>query len=679
MKRERQPLILFLLTLASLCLPATESHAGPRVTIVIGEKAPALERLAADELSGQLKRVYDADVKIDSKPPADSPHVIFAGSPDTNASMKPFADSWPSGDEKLTDQGHLLRSVTHNNKPALLVGGGSPVATYWAVAEFGHRLGIRSMLFGDLDPVSPPPFGLEDIDIVREPMKVERGWHFLNHRPTDSGAWDLDEYRRVLKQLSKLKFNRVTLEVDVGAPFVHFEYGGVKRQSDAFWLRDEFPVSGDTAGRKVFGGAKMFENPDFAGATTYEQRIAAGTKQLNGVIDAAHELGMTVSFQLAATNFPVSFGEFVGYSGEWGQPVTVNGVDFRKEGSVALFKAQLRAYLDTYPKLDGVELRDLLDSPYHTSEAGLGDLRRVLSGLDIWKRPNGRTTDVRVAIYRGDGVAIAGETLVSLWDQNQDADPAAGVAMISFDPSHRRRGNDHILPMFQREFSEKLSFGRQFAPDGYIVAASGVSDLDLPAYWLSRYSFGVIGENLYDAGRELFDPVCGEGVAESVMSAMSSLASAENEMRTWPWITEGLSVDARFGSRLESVGDPEPQAWTRARENYLNAMNEMYRANTRAREGGRAYTLYWARRCEFALEYMNCLESLRKVGIAKRKLDPAARVEELEKAVESINNGLNALAAVARSNSDRGVIAVMNANYYRPLKKKLAAAEAAAK
>ena len=112
------------------CQSCSAVIAGPRVDIVIGEKAPALERLAADELSSQLKRVYEADVKIGSTAPADAPHVIFVGSPDTNASMKPFADSWPSGDKKLTDQGHLLRSVTHNNKPALLIGGGSPVATY---------------------------------------------------------------------------------------------------------------------------------------------------------------------------------------------------------------------------------------------------------------------------------------------------------------------------------------------------------------------------------------------------------------------------------------------------------------------------------------------------------------------------------------------------------------------
>ena len=46
------------------------------------------------------------------------------------------------------------------------------------------------------------------------------------------------------------------------------------------------------------------------------------------------------------------------------------------------------------------------------------------------------------------------------------------------------------------------------------------------------------------------------------------------------------------------------------------AMNEMYRANTRAREGGRAFTLYYARRFEFGFEYMNAVEALRKAAMA---------------------------------------------------------------
>ena len=70
---------------------------------------------------------------------------------------------------------------------------------------------------------------------------------------------------------------------------------------------------------------------------------------------------------------------------------------------------------------------------------------------------------------------------------------------------------------------------------------------------------------------------------------------------------------------------------------------------------------------------LNCVEAVRKAGIAKAKGDRETQLAELEKAVESLHTALNALAAVARSNSDRGVIAVLNEYGYRPLKKELEA------
>jgi hypothetical protein len=104
-------------------------------------------------------------------------------------------------------------------------------------------------------------------------------------------------------------------------------------------------------------------------------------------------------------------------------------------------------------------------------------------------------------------------------------------------------------------------------------------------------------------------------------------------------------------------------------------MNEMYRANTRAREGSRSYTLNLARRYEFGFEYMNCLQAVRNAGVAKKKGDKEMQLAELEKAIDSINSACNALAAVARSNSDRGTIAVLNAHIYRPLVKELERAD----
>jgi len=73
---------------------------------------------------------------------------------------------------------------------------------------------------------------------------------------------------------------------------------------------------------------------------------------------------------------------------------------------------------------------------------------------------------------------------------------------------------------------------------------------------------------------------------------------------------------------------------------------------------------------------MNAVEALRKAAIAKQAGKKDEQIAELEKALDSITGACNAMAAVARSNSDRGIIAVMNEYGYRPVTKLLEAADA---
>src|SRR5687768_141273 len=108
-----------------LAVPAFAMAAGPRVNIVVGEKAPALERLAADEVADQLRRLYQAEVQIATTAPAEAMHVILVASPESSPQVREPASQWP----KLSDQGQVVRTVKFRGRPALLVGGGSPVAT----------------------------------------------------------------------------------------------------------------------------------------------------------------------------------------------------------------------------------------------------------------------------------------------------------------------------------------------------------------------------------------------------------------------------------------------------------------------------------------------------------------------------------------------------------------------
>lgn len=641
-------------------LPSLSVLAGPRVDIVIGEKAPALERLAADELASQLKRVYEADVKIAATAPVDAPHVIFVGSPDTNASMKPFAAQWPSGDKKLTDQGHLLRSVTHRDRPALLIGGGSPVATYWAVAEFGHHIGIRSLLFGDLDPIAPSPFRLKEYDIVIEPSLRERGWSFATGHPENSGSWSAIEFRSVLRQLAKLKFNRVVIPVRVEEPFVEFEYPGIPRTTSVVWDGKTFPVAGDTAGRKAFGGAKLFEHPSFAGTKTVQEQLAAGKKHLSEVVSAAREHGLGVTLKFPVNEFPKEYGKQLDSSKFQSirrtHTVLVRLDALSNTAARDLVRTQWRAYLRTYPEIDTVDLDWLVGER--------SDLLQLLGEPGMLRTIIHQTVAVRSLEPRD-------RRMASVLFSKADKPPApkSEIALVS---QHQMQS---VLPTIrlaglQQEFPEVRS--RQ--NHGFIVTSWGLSDLDLTAYWLSRMTSDRILSRV-EVCQSLLDPVCGDGVAQRFEQAMGLIQEASDLLDSSDkdfGITDHEAVTSLFAS-----DEPVPQWWHQVRDKYLNAMNEMYRANTRAREGGRQLTLYWARRCEFGYEYMNFSEAVRNANIAEKNKDSVKQLAELEKAIESLNNGLNAMAAVARSNSDRGLIAVLNEHGYRPLKKKLAEAEAA--
>lgn len=653
---------IFLTTIfLTASLIATEAIAGPRVDIVIGEKAAALEKLAADELANQLKRVYEADVKIGSTAPADTPHVIFVGSPDTNANMKPFSNSWPSGDKKLTDQGHLLRSVTHNKRPALLIGGGSPVATYWAVAEFGHRLGIRAMFFGDLDPVSPPEVQLGGIDVVLEPVYRVRGWEFVHADPMTAGAWGVGEYRQVLQQLAKRKFNHIRLYLFAGEPWVQVEFGGVKSQSAALWDGQKFPVSGDTLGRKPFIGAKFFENPDFAGTASPADRLAAGKKWLTGVIDAAHEFGIAVTCEVPMYEFPLDFQSLAkpAYRREPGYlRYSVDfGTQAKDRNVVGVAQAQWRAYRETYPNVDAFEIRGFWDP----DERKL--LRRLIGEVEASFGQRDRRPILRTLQRRNDVIVSAP------FDLNSESnDNTSGIAEVRIG-----RPGFYLPSIAPSKIADDLEAALQQARDGYWAGGAYLGDADLPAYCLSRAGFGepISPETTL---RQFLDPFCGEGIHERVALALHASETALSMIeasRDPLGFTVGMNMKASFPTFLKSQVNA-PESWAKIQEQYLNAMNEMYRANTRAREGGRAFLLYFARRFEFAYEYMGAITAARNAGAAEWQMNYDKVIPNLETAIESLNNGLNAMAAVARSNSDRGLIAVLNEYGYRPIKKTLA-------
>ena len=60
-----------LLSLTVILLTATHLDAKQQVVVLVGAKAPALEKFAASQLQQQFQRLFDADVDVTSKLPRD--------------------------------------------------------------------------------------------------------------------------------------------------------------------------------------------------------------------------------------------------------------------------------------------------------------------------------------------------------------------------------------------------------------------------------------------------------------------------------------------------------------------------------------------------------------------------------------------------------------------------------
>lgn len=721
------------LFLAGVCLLfAGSAIAGPNVDVIVGAKAPELERFAAGELADQLKKLFEAEVRVSEQMPDRAGPLILIGSPATNAALKPLAETWP----KLTDQGHLVRSVKLGDRKALVVGGGSPVATLWAAYELGHHFGIRYALYGDMLPgEAPPKFELEGINILLEPSLRVRTWRTINDFAIGPESWGLAEHELVIKQLAKLKFNRLMLAFYPWQPYVDFEFKGVKKQTGIPWFGYQYPVDGDTAGRSVFRGAKMFENPDFVGKKTYAERVTAATQQAQGVIAAARKLGMSTGLSFSPMEFTREFQPVLpGSKVLTGlESLTIGPGAKQATGDATLMelvKTQIRAYLKTYPDVDAMYLslpefpewgehaeaawkeldarsgigkitslekltaaakdRKITASGQRGIDALRGNLtaleffNRLLADKELGKLPDGRTvkfivTDVDPAFYPIlDKVLPAGSGAQNFIDytarrvaENREmmravpakAVPSTLILTLADD-------NVGILPQAVNS-SLKLLVDelRTNGWDGFSTRYWIVGDLDTSAYFLSRVSFQP-DLTPAQAIHDMILPTLGESSAGRTLKALELLEKATTIIDQHDI---GFSFPIPNMVMKHYNGDPVPEWWGEVQNLYHQASDEMYRVVTGARSGNREFSLYLARRIEFAAEYMNCLSIVRKAGIAKAKGDKDTQSAELEKAVESLYTALNALAAVSRSNCDRGIIAVLNEYGYRPLKKELEA------
>ncbi len=712
-----------------LIITGKDAFCAEVIPVIISKNASELERLAARELSDQWSRLFGVTIEIRHQWSGQDKKVILLGQTERNPHLqKVLKEDWP----ELSDQGILIRSRSFNEQQFLILAGGSPVATLWAVYEWGYRHGIRYLFRGDVFPGGIQPLHLQGFNILMEPSLRVRTWRTVNDFPIGQESWGLQDLQRLFKQLAKRKFNRIMVSIYPWQPFVDYQFRGVRKQTAMLWFGDKYRVDGDTPGKTVFKGARYFENPDFAGKNTYESMTEAGIGLIRGIIDSGHNLGMSVGISIRPAEFPTEFKKVLPQAKMVQQlkQLTIGpGEQQGPEDPILheLVSTKLRAYLDHYPDIDSIylgmpefpeweehaeeswkqlqekgqfsnlSLQDLIQAAENrnviaSGPRGIKAIRGNLAPLVFFQslfsdpalltRKDGRKVELVIravdpALYPVlDRVIPDGASTLNFLDYTAKR-VADNQQLLSFIPTKRvtsrlilTLADDNVGILSQSAVVSLHSLMNHMKDHGW----NGYST----RFWL----LAELDPTIHYLSRASFD----SSVTPHTASRDLFLALTDNEAaaeRIWEAFQHieaatnlidqhaigfGFPVSGMMMKHYQPVEDPA--WWAEVTEHYTQAMIEFFRSNGASHPRSRNLIYYYAKRSEYVLSYLSAVQSLRQAAVAQQSNELDRAIEYVETAIESLYNGIGSLSEVAQDQCDRGLIAVLNKYAYRPLLQK---------
>ena len=704
-----------------------------RVAVIVSENAPELERFAAEQLCDYLEKLFGLHTRPASSLFAETETLFLVGDLDTDVGVEGVMqdDVCPP----ISEQGFILRRVQCQGRPSLVVRGGSPRATLWAVYELVEHWGVRYLLHRDVLP-APFPFYLPALDVVIEPRLPVRQWRVINDFACGPEAWGMGDYRPVLDQLAKLKFNRILLSVWPWQPFLHYEVKGVKRESATLWFDFHYPITDDMVGRHLFGDEDEFWNPDLPRGASYEEFTAAGEQLVHNLIDYAHQRGMECVIVATLTEFPPEFAPLLNDAQEVHQLAELTVVpsaetDIDDPALTELATTVLRATVDTYPEVDYVALGmpefrqwsglyerawGALDAKYDvSSQRSLDDV--LTAAMQRSAYPGGEERALQevkgdiVALYFYDRLlneihalkesrrpdmkfiynSVAEElfpVLESLvpcgWETLNFVDYTASRIVKRREVLENVPSQEHACSLIYTLHDDNVGLLPQLATGslheltkdlirhgwaGFSTRYWLIADHDPCVAYLAKAAWneGVTHKDIY---RDQIRTVCGEECIEDMLTTFR-----EVEGTTIALEDHGLGLTFPVPGMLTKHWTPQAMSdeLVEDRQGYQRALDAAYRALEKTQPSGQSYVDYWIGRLRFGVGYLDMIAAVRCAAIAEADGKPTEAIQHAETALAITHQALETYADVARDQSDRGAIAVMNEYVYRPLKEKIAA------
>jgi Glycosyl hydrolase family 67 N-terminus len=707
-------------------------QARPQVSVIVGAAAPELEQFAASELCAYLEKLFGIRTQPTHSLSTSAKTFILVGGPETNGAIAQAAARKPF--PNVTDQGIVLQRTRLGRRPALIAGGGSPRATLWAVYELAERWGVRYLTDRDVLPEEAGPFKVPDLNVVMEPLLRVRAHPTIQDFASSGESWGIAHFRPLIDQLAKLKFTRMNVYPYGWQPYLHYELNGVKRKSAWLWYDYHYPITPDMPGRQLFGNAKEFWNPDLPLNASYEEFVQAGQRLVRALIDHAKQRGMNVAIGAPTTDFTPEFAPILKGAERNNLrtkltivPGAKTPVDDPQLEELAL--ATLRATVTTYPGAEYVtvwmpEVRQwtgeyeqawqALDAKYGINKIRtLDDVMAAAGKRKGSEVPLQRVlTEVKgdiTSLYFYDrllGGSKAGESFrrpdikFMYWGVSEELFPIVnrilprgweiGV-MPSNQPSHLLERieilkdlpteNPGVLDLTLDD--DNIGVVPQLTPNslhqivqvlkrngwaGFAARERFPGDHDWPLTYLAKAAWDA-GVNPDATGLDLMSAVCGKECADSLMTAFHEVESVTTYLGD---SNMNFSKERRGTLMKYWRPGPVPTYLAAVRNGYRRALAAAERAREKATPGGRSYADFWVGRLEFAAGYADTVQGVHLGGAAEMTNDYRAALQHAETALGSLRGALEAYARVARTQTDRGAIAMLGEFGYRRLKGKVA-------
>jgi hypothetical protein len=706
----------------------------PKVGILIGPKPNGVERYAADELSGYLDKLFHVEAKpAVEQDPGSADVALLIGTPETNPATAQALgkEGWP----KVSDQGIVLKKTSLDGKPALVIGGGSHAATLWAVYELVERWGVRYLLHGDVLPEKPGAFRLPDAEVVLEPNLRVRQWRTVNDFACGPESWGLEEHRRVINQLAKLRFNRIFVSVWPYQPFLNMEVKGIRRTAGHLWFDYHYLITDDMPGRRLFGGEPEFWNPDLPRDASYGEFATAGERLVKGIFAHAKSRGMQCAMSVHLTDYPPEFAPLLPDAEQVHQLGAMSVVPGSKtvvedEAVTELASGVLRATVNTYPEVDYL----LLGMPEHRQwvgeyerawrvldrKYGLGGAARLKEMLEAAPKRTGfhspperavaevkgdivllyfydrLLTDLKVMRHtrRPDVKIIVNSVAEELFPVLAKILPAGSEALnfVDYTPARILKRREVLGQMPARELPTTLIYTLHDDNVGLIPQLSTGSlhqiTQDIRRHGWSGFStrYWLIGDHdpcvAYLARAAWHADTTPEAVYRDQLLARCGDGSVKDMLELFreveaatvqlEWHGLGFTFPVPGMIMKHWHAEPLPKELAAVRDHYERALAAARRAREFSSPRGQSQVDYWIGRLQFGIGYFDAVHAVRRAARADGDGKRDEALQHVEAALKDARDALEAYARVAGDQSDRGAIATMAEYVYRPLKLKVA-------